>query len=95
MRILVSVATAALIIGVAGSAYAAEATGVIKSLNSAKDMVTLDNGSMFDFAKNVNLSGLRAGEKVTIAYQPVDDVPNSVYTNSGGMKDATVIMGAS
>jgi Cu/Ag efflux protein CusF len=82
MRILTGAAAVAavLLIGVAGSASAAEATGVIKSLDTAKDMVTLDNGSSYDVAKSVTLASFKVGEKVTIT-----------YTQSGKMMDATAI----
>ena len=100
MRILVSVAAAALAIGLAGSAFAAMsgnnitdaygvdwtsspqmATGVIKSLNPAKDRITLADGATFDVAKKVNLSSFDVGEKVAIT-----------YNEAGKMMDATAIM---
>jgi Cu/Ag efflux protein CusF len=84
MRVLIGAATAALILGLAGSAYAADTTGVIKSVDSAKDMVTLDNGSSYDVAKSVKLMGFKAGDKVKIT-----------YTQSGKTMDATAITHAS
>ena len=84
MRILVGAAVAASVIGVAGAALAAETTGVIKSLNSTKDVVTLDNGATYDVAKGVNLSHFKVGEKVTIT-----------YSQAGKMMDATAITRAS
>lgn len=84
MRILIGAVVAASAIGLAGAAYAAEATGVIKSIDTAEDMVTLDNGSTYDVAKTVKLSGLTVGEKVTIT-----------YTQSGKTMDATAIARAS
>ena len=82
MRILTGSATlaAVLLIGLAGSAAAAEATGVIKSLNTGKDLVVLDNGKSFNVAKDVKLSTFKVGEKVTIT-----------YTQTGAMMDATAI----
>ena len=77
-------AVAASVIGLAGSAFAAEATGVIKSLDLAKDVITLDNGSTYDVAKGVKLSNFNVGEKVTVT-----------YTQSGKMMDATAIVRAS
>ena len=80
MRILVGAGVAALLIGFAGSAFAAEATGVIKSLDAAKNTLTLDNGSSYDVAKGVKLATFKPGEKVTIT-----------YTQSGKMMDASAI----
>ena len=82
MRILTGSAAVAavLLIGLAGSASAADATGVIKSLDPAKNTVALDNGSSYDVAKGVKLSSFKVGEKVTIT-----------YTQSGKMMDATAI----
>jgi hypothetical protein len=84
MRILIGAAVAASVIGLAGTAFAAEATGVIKSVNSTKDVITLDNGSTYDVSKGVKLSDFKAGEKVTVT-----------YTDSGKMMDATAIIRAS
>ena len=80
MRVVFGVLVAASLIGLAGSAYAAAATGTIKSLNVAKDTVTLDNGASYDVAKNVSLSGFKVGDKVKVT-----------YTQSGKMMDASAI----
>ena len=84
MRILIGAAAAAMLIGVAGSAFAADATGMIKSVNTTKDMITLDNGATYDVAKGVDLTNFKAGDKVTVT-----------YTQSGKMMDATAITHAS
>lgn len=83
MRKLFGVFAAASLIGLAGAAYAADMTGAIKSLDAAKNMVTLDNGNSFDVAKGVSLSAFKVGEKVTVT-----------YTQSGKMMDATAIKSA-
>ena len=80
MRILFGAVAAASLIGLAGAAFAADATGTIKSLDTAKNMVTLDNGATYEAGKSVNLSGLKVGEKVKVT-----------YTQSGKMMDATAI----
>ena len=59
-------------------------TGAIKSLDAAKNMITLDNGDTFEVAKGVNLSAFKVGEKVTVT-----------YTQSGKTMDATAIKTAS
>jgi Cu/Ag efflux protein CusF len=68
MRMIFGALVAASLIGLAGSAYAADATGTIKTLDAAKSMVTLDNGATYDLAKGVSLSGLKVGEKVKVTY---------------------------
>lgn len=80
MRMLFGAVAAASVIGLAGAAYAAQASGTIKSLDTAKDMITLDNGATYDVAKGVSLAGFKVGEKVTVT-----------YTQSGKMMDATAI----
>ena len=80
MRVIFAALVAASLIGVAGAAYAADATGTIKTLDAAKNVVTLDNGATYDIAKGVNLSGLKVGEKVKVT-----------YTQSGKMMDASAI----
>ena len=73
MRILVGAVLAAALLGSASIAYAADATGKIKSLDMTKDMVTLDNGSSYMAPKTVKLSDLKIGEKVTVSYAKAGD----------------------
>ena len=80
MRIMLSALAAATILGTANLAYAADATGTIKSIDMSKHTVTLDNGSTYDVAKNVKFNGMRVGERVTLTYQ-----------QSGKAMDATAI----
>ncbi len=80
MRMMFGAVLAASLIGLAGAAYAADASGTIKTLNAAKDRVTLDNGVTYDVAKGVSLSAFKVGEKVKLT-----------YTQSGKMMDATAI----
>lgn len=80
MRMILATLIAASLTGVAGAAYAADSTGTIKSLDAAKNLVTLDNGATYDVAKGVSLSGLKVGEKVKVT-----------YTQSGKMMDASAI----
>ncbi len=56
MRIVFGALVAASLIGFAGAAYAADATGTIKTLDATKKVVTLDNGATYDIAKGVNLT---------------------------------------
>ncbi len=68
MRMFTSAALAVAFLGAASVAYAADATGTIKSLDMAKDMITLDNGSTYMAPKSVKLSDFKVGEKVTVSY---------------------------
>ena len=71
---------AALVLGAVSAAYAADATGKIKSLDMSKDMITLDNGSSFTAPQGVKLSDFKVGEKVMVS-----------YTKTGDKMDATSI----
>jgi Cu/Ag efflux protein CusF len=53
-------------------AYAADATGKIKSIDMTTDMVTLDSGVVFVAPSTVKLSSFKAGEKVTVDYMTSD-----------------------
>ena len=68
MRMLAGAALAAALLGAASVAYAADTTGTIKSLDTSKDMITLDNGSSFMAPKGMKLSNFKVGEKVTVSY---------------------------
>lgn len=61
-------ALAAMAMAGASIAYAADATGKIKSIDTAKDMVTLDNGSTYMAPASVKLSGFKVGERVSVSY---------------------------
>jgi hypothetical protein len=77
---IASAVLATALLGAASVAFAADATGTIKSLDMAKDMITLDNGSTYMAPKSVKLSDFRVGEKVTLS-----------YTKSGDKMDVTTI----
>jgi len=83
MRVLLSLLSATAFLGTVYAAQAADATGAIKSIDTAKDMVTLDNGSTFMVSKSVKLSDLKVGEKVKVT-----------YTMSGKDMDASAIQPA-
>jgi Cu/Ag efflux protein CusF len=80
MRMIAGAALAAALLGAASVAYAADATGAIKSLDMTKNMVTLDNGSSYMAPKGMKLSDFKVGEKVTVS-----------YTKAGDKMDATSI----
>jgi Cu/Ag efflux protein CusF len=66
-RIVTPIAAATLFAGIS-IAYAADATGMIKAIDMSKDMVTLDNGSIYTAPSSMNLSAFKVGEKVTVTY---------------------------
>jgi Cu/Ag efflux protein CusF len=80
MRMMIGAVLATALLGAASVAYAADATGKIKSLNTTTDMVTLDNGSSYTAPKSVKLSDFKVGQKVTVN-----------YTKSGDKMDITSI----
>jgi len=51
-------------------ANAASTSGTIKSIDSAKDMIVLDNGSSYAVpsSANVKLSDFKVGEKVDVTF---------------------------
>jgi hypothetical protein len=80
MRTIFVTLAAGAILGFATTAFAAEATGTIKTIDMSKHSLTLNNGSTYDVAKDVKLDGLKVGEKVTLT-----------YSQSGKAMDATAI----
>jgi len=70
---LISAVLATALMGAASIAYAADATGKIKSLDTTKDMITLDSGSSYMAPKGVKLSNFKVGEKVTVNYTKAGD----------------------
>ncbi|MEZ2132587.1 MULTISPECIES: DUF1344 domain-containing protein [unclassified Sinorhizobium] len=66
-RILQSTISTALLLA-ATAAFAASATGSIKSVDLKTHAVTLSDGQRFMFPAHMDLSKLRVGEKVTITY---------------------------
>ena len=73
MRMLVGAVLVTALLGAASVAYAADATGKIKTLDMTKDMVTLDNGSSYMVPKSVKLSDFKVGQKVTVSYTQAGD----------------------
>ncbi|HWK64914.1 MAG TPA: DUF1344 domain-containing protein [Rhizobiaceae bacterium] len=65
--ILPSLTAVALI--AATGAYAAQATGSIKSMDSKAHTLTLDNGTVYQLPSKQDMSKMKAGEKVKITYQ--------------------------
>jgi hypothetical protein len=72
---LVGAVLATALLGAASVAYAADATGKIKSLDMTKDMVTLDNGSSYMAPKSVKLSDFKVSDRQDAAIQRNDGRP--------------------
>ncbi len=58
----------AILVGSAGLALAADATGKIKTIDAKTMIFTLDNGATYHADKGVDLSKLKVGEKVLVTY---------------------------
>jgi uncharacterized protein (AIM24 family) len=80
MRMLTCTVAAAALFGASSVAFAADATGKITSVDTSKDMITLDNGSSYVAPKSMKLSDFKVGEKVTVS-----------FTKAGDKMDATSI----
>jgi Cu/Ag efflux protein CusF len=73
-------ALAATALVAASAAFAADATGAIKSVDAKKHQVMLDNGQTYMFPTSVDLSKFKAGEHVKI-----------VFATKQGKNEATTI----
>jgi Cu/Ag efflux protein CusF len=69
-RIVTAALAGAKLLGT-GAAFAAEATGLIKSVDTAAHKVMLGDQAYW-FPSTVGLSGFKAGEKVKISYAVKD-----------------------
>src|SRR3984885_3723535 len=67
---MLSVFVAVGILSAASVALAAEstheATGIIKSVDVMRHVITLEDGSTYKVARGVNIKRMKAGEKVTV-----------------------------
>ena len=68
MRKFVFPTAAVALLGAISAASAADVVGVIKSIDSAKEMVTLDNGSSYTAPSSMKLSDFKVGQKVDLTY---------------------------
>ena len=73
MRIVVTAVAATALLGAVSVAFAADATGKIKSVDMNKDTIVLDNVSSYIAPKSVKLSDFKVGEKVTVVYSKTGD----------------------
>jgi Cu/Ag efflux protein CusF len=67
VKLLVPV-IATLFLASVSSAYAANASGKIRSIDMSRDVVTLDKGAAFVAPSTTQLSKFKVGEKVSVSY---------------------------
>lgn len=68
MKKFLSTLTAVAIMTSAGLALADTANGTIKAIDAAKHLITLGDGKQYVADKAVDLSKLKAGEKVSVTF---------------------------
>jgi len=59
---------AALAVAASTTVLAAEATGTIQSINKARDMIRLSDGTSFRLPEGIEAESLHVGERVKVAY---------------------------
>jgi Cu/Ag efflux protein CusF len=67
-KLMIAAGAAALLAVSSLAAYAAEATGSIKSVDAAAMAVTLDDGKTYSLPAGFDAASLKAGAKVKITY---------------------------
>lgn len=67
-KLVIPAAAAAALLGAISAASAADTSGVIKSIDATKDMVTLDSGLSYMAPSSMKLSDFKVGQKVHITY---------------------------
>jgi Cu/Ag efflux protein CusF len=83
MRILIVPAATMAIVAAASLANAADMTGMIKSIDAAKDAITLDNGKVLSLPASTKIASFKVGEKVKVT-----------YTESNNKMDVTAVVPA-
>jgi Cu/Ag efflux protein CusF len=68
MRKILIPAVATALFAAVSIANAADATGVIKSIDTVKDTVTLADGATYSAPASMKLSSYKVGQKVAITY---------------------------
>ena len=66
MKKLVIPAAAALMAMSVSFAWAADVTGVIKSINANAHEIVLDDGKTYSLPQNINLNNFKEGDKVMV-----------------------------
>lgn len=68
MRKVLLPLTTALLFASASVAFAADASGTIKSIDKSNMSLTLDNGNTYELPSTIDLSNLKEGQKVKVTY---------------------------
>ena len=68
MRTLLLPIASAVLVASASVAFAADASGTIKSVDKSNMSLTLDNGDTFQLPSSVDTAILKEGQKVNITY---------------------------
>ena len=63
----IAAATSVLVVS-ATSAFAAQDTGTIKSINTSGDSITLSDGKEFKLPESIEAEKLKVGEKIRVEY---------------------------
>lgn len=93
MRMLAGAVAAAALIGTTSLAYAATDAGKITDINQPMHSITLNTGSRFMVPDRTELSNLRVGENVNVAYAGRGSMKQAAsinptaqsYSNLGGL----------
>ena len=73
MRMLTFPIVAVAMISAVGLAFAAEATGTIKSMDPMAHTMTLEDGQVYEFAADYDVSAMKAGDKVNVTFDVSGD----------------------
>jgi hypothetical protein len=85
-KLMTAASAAALLAASSLSALAAEASGMIASIDPAAGTVTLDDGQTFVLPSGLDAASLEAGQQVTITYEEsADGTLNASEITSGPM----------
>jgi Cu/Ag efflux protein CusF len=70
MRILISAILGALLM--TGAAFAAEAEGKIKSIDTDNQTITLDDGNAYKLPGEFDMTSIKEGMEVLLAYDEIE-----------------------
>lgn len=76
-----TLATAAALLALVGSAYAATVAGKIEAIDPATKSITLDDGKIYQLPQEASLTHLKVGAKVNVT---VDDKTGMVTSITKG-----------
>lgn len=72
MKKLLAALSAAALIATVGIASAAEKDGKIKSIDTTKMVLTLDDGTVYELGKGIVVKDLKAGQEVKVMFETKD-----------------------